>query len=89
MAGKTYDFEFSSFFLHSIVSQTLYFVCFFFLIVRLFYFSLVILLIHSLVLNIFLPLLQIPLKLSRQGILQPEKPIVLKVVPRDAVITGA
>ena len=32
---------------------------------------------------------QIPLKLSRQGILQPEKPIVLKVVPRDAVITGA
>ena len=29
MAGKTYDFEFSSFFLHSIVSQTLYFVCFF------------------------------------------------------------
>uniref|UniRef100_A0A8C6IB06 unspecific monooxygenase n=1 Tax=Mus spicilegus TaxID=10103 RepID=A0A8C6IB06_MUSSI len=32
---------------------------------------------------------QIPLKLSRQGLLQPEKPIVLKVVPRDAVITGA
>ncbi|XP_031247055.1 cytochrome P450 3A11-like [Mastomys coucha] len=32
---------------------------------------------------------QIPLKLSRQGLLQPEKPIILKVVPRDAVITGA
>ncbi|XP_052023958.1 cytochrome P450 3A11 [Apodemus sylvaticus] len=32
---------------------------------------------------------QIPLKLSRQGLLQPEKPIVLKVVPRDTVITGA
>ncbi|XP_028611834.1 cytochrome P450 3A11 [Grammomys surdaster] len=32
---------------------------------------------------------QIPLKLSRQGLLQPAKPIVLKVVPRDAVITGA
>ncbi|XP_032742557.1 cytochrome P450 3A2-like [Rattus rattus] len=32
---------------------------------------------------------QIPLKLSRQAILEPEKPIVLKVLPRDAVITGA
>ncbi|XP_052023977.1 cytochrome P450 3A11-like [Apodemus sylvaticus] len=32
---------------------------------------------------------QIPVKLSRKGLLQPEKPIVLKVVPRDAVITGA
>ncbi|XP_052023569.1 cytochrome P450 3A11-like, partial [Apodemus sylvaticus] len=31
---------------------------------------------------------QIPLKLSRQGLLQPEKPIVLKVVPRDAGTTG-
>nr|CAA55887.1 unnamed protein product [Rattus norvegicus] len=32
---------------------------------------------------------QIPLKLSRQAILEPEKPIVLKVLPRDAVINGA
>ncbi|XP_052023972.1 cytochrome P450 3A11-like [Apodemus sylvaticus] len=32
---------------------------------------------------------QIPLKLSTQGLLQPAKPIVLKVVPRDAVVTGA
>ncbi|KAL6083086.1 hypothetical protein STEG23_032662, partial [Scotinomys teguina] len=32
---------------------------------------------------------QIPLKLSRLTLLQPEKPIVLKVVPRDAIITGA
>ncbi|XP_063127920.1 cytochrome P450 3A2-like isoform X2 [Rattus norvegicus] len=32
---------------------------------------------------------QIPLKLSRQRLFGPEKPIVLKVVPRDAVITGA
>nr|AAI13144.1 Cytochrome P450, family 3, subfamily a, polypeptide 16 [Mus musculus] len=32
---------------------------------------------------------QIPLKLSRELLLQPVKPIVLKVVPRDAVITGA
>ncbi|XP_032743081.1 cytochrome P450 3A2-like [Rattus rattus] len=33
--------------------------------------------------------LSIPLKLSRQRLCGPEKPIVLKVVPRDAVITGA
>ncbi|XP_038946018.2 cytochrome P450 3A2-like [Rattus norvegicus] len=32
---------------------------------------------------------QIPLKLSIQAILEPEKAIVLKVVPWDAVITGA
>ncbi|CAO2630612.1 Cytochrome P450 3A31 [Lemmus lemmus] len=32
---------------------------------------------------------QIPLILSRQPILQPEKPIVLKVVPRNVIITGA
>ncbi|XP_038202456.1 cytochrome P450 3A11-like isoform X9 [Arvicola amphibius] len=32
---------------------------------------------------------QIPLKLNRQPLLQPEKPIVLKVVPRDVIITGA
>ncbi|XP_076779814.1 cytochrome P450 3A11 [Arvicanthis niloticus] len=32
---------------------------------------------------------QIPMELSRLGLLQPAKPIVLKVVPRDAVITGA
>ncbi|XP_075827142.1 cytochrome P450 3A11-like [Microtus pennsylvanicus] len=31
---------------------------------------------------------QIPLELSRTPLLQPEKPIVLKVVPRDAIITG-
>ncbi|XP_060247070.1 cytochrome P450 3A1 isoform X1 [Meriones unguiculatus] len=32
---------------------------------------------------------QIPLKLSRKALLQPEKPIFLKVVSRDAIITGA
>ncbi|XP_057619733.1 cytochrome P450 3A11-like [Chionomys nivalis] len=32
---------------------------------------------------------QIPLKLNRKPLLQPEKPIVLKVVPRDVIITGA
>ncbi|XP_057551880.1 cytochrome P450 3A24 [Hippopotamus amphibius kiboko] len=32
---------------------------------------------------------QIPLKLNTQGILQPEKPVVLKVVPRDGTISGA
>lgn len=32
---------------------------------------------------------QIPLKLSKQGLLQPEKPILLKVVPRDGTISGA
>ncbi|KAL1768869.1 cytochrome P450 3A9 [Sigmodon hispidus] len=32
---------------------------------------------------------QIPLKISRKPLLQPEKPIVLKVVPRDEIITGA
>ncbi|XP_051018873.1 cytochrome P450 3A11-like [Acomys russatus] len=32
---------------------------------------------------------QIPLKLSRHVLIKPEKPIVLKIVPRDAVITGA
>uniref|UniRef100_A0A8I6AIP2 unspecific monooxygenase n=1 Tax=Rattus norvegicus TaxID=10116 RepID=A0A8I6AIP2_RAT len=32
---------------------------------------------------------QIPLKLSRQGLLQPTKPIILKVVPRDEIITGS
>ncbi|CAH7275266.1 cytochrome P450 3A31 [Phodopus roborovskii] len=32
---------------------------------------------------------QIPVKLSRKAMLQPEKPIVLKVVARDAIITGA
>ncbi|XP_038200907.1 cytochrome P450 3A11 [Arvicola amphibius] len=32
---------------------------------------------------------QIPLKLNRKPLLQPEKPIVLKVVPRDVLITGA
>uniref|UniRef100_A0A8C6QRX1 unspecific monooxygenase n=2 Tax=Nannospalax galili TaxID=1026970 RepID=A0A8C6QRX1_NANGA len=32
---------------------------------------------------------QIPIKLRRQGLLQTEKPIVLKVVPRDEIITGA
>ncbi|KAM5228527.1 cytochrome P450 3A11-like [Ctenodactylus gundi] len=32
---------------------------------------------------------QIPLKLSRQPLLQPEKPIVLKVVPRDGTVRGA
>ncbi|XP_036028208.1 cytochrome P450 3A19-like [Onychomys torridus] len=31
---------------------------------------------------------QIPMKLDRQLIVQPEKPIVLKVVPRDDIITG-
>nr|XP_048289421.1 cytochrome P450 3A11-like isoform X2 [Myodes glareolus] len=31
---------------------------------------------------------QIPLKLSRTPLLQTEEPIVLKVVPRDAIITG-
>ncbi|KAH0504811.1 Cytochrome P450 3A6 [Microtus ochrogaster] len=32
---------------------------------------------------------QIPLKLNRKPLLQPEKPIVLKVVPRDVIVTGA
>ncbi|XP_075828826.1 cytochrome P450 3A11-like [Microtus pennsylvanicus] len=32
---------------------------------------------------------QIPLKLSQKPMLQPEKPIVLKVVPRDAITNGA
>ncbi|ERE74759.1 cytochrome P450 3A31-like protein [Cricetulus griseus] len=32
---------------------------------------------------------QMPMKLSRKAMLQPEKPIVLKVVPRSAIITGA
>ncbi|XP_049988872.1 cytochrome P450 3A11 isoform X2 [Alexandromys fortis] len=32
---------------------------------------------------------QIPLKLNRKPLLQPKKPIVLKVVPRDVIITGA
>ncbi|MDL1393171.1 cytochrome P450 [Yersinia pestis] len=32
---------------------------------------------------------QIPLKLAKQGLLQPEKPIVLKVVERDEIISGA
>ncbi|XP_038202448.1 cytochrome P450 3A11-like isoform X2 [Arvicola amphibius] len=32
---------------------------------------------------------QIPLKLHRKPLLKPEKPIVLKVVPRDVIITGA
>ncbi|CAO2630641.1 Cytochrome P450 3A31 [Lemmus lemmus] len=32
---------------------------------------------------------QIPMKISRKALLQPEKPIVLKVVPRDTIITGA
>ncbi|KAK7799764.1 hypothetical protein U0070_022630, partial [Myodes glareolus] len=31
----------------------------------------------------------IPLKLSKQGLLQPEKPVLLKVVPRDGTICGA
>jgi cytochrome P450 family 3 subfamily A len=34
-------------------------------------------------------LLQIPVKLGKQGLLQAEKPIVLKVVPRDGIISGA
>ncbi|XP_037057665.1 cytochrome P450 3A31 [Peromyscus leucopus] len=32
---------------------------------------------------------QIPLKISRKAMFQPEKPVVLKVVPRDEIITGA
>ncbi|ELW64871.1 cytochrome P450 3A4 [Tupaia chinensis] len=32
---------------------------------------------------------QIPLKLNKQGLIQPEKPIVLKVELRDATISGA
>uniref|UniRef100_A0A8C0NJD5 Cytochrome P450 3A n=1 Tax=Canis lupus familiaris TaxID=9615 RepID=A0A8C0NJD5_CANLF len=32
---------------------------------------------------------QIPLKLNAQGIIQPEKPIVLKVEPRDGSVNGA
>ncbi|CAO2630633.1 Cytochrome P450 3A1 [Lemmus lemmus] len=32
---------------------------------------------------------QFPMKISRKAILVPEKPIVLKVVPRDTIITGA
>uniref|UniRef100_A0A8C0WB05 Cytochrome P450 3A n=1 Tax=Castor canadensis TaxID=51338 RepID=A0A8C0WB05_CASCN len=32
---------------------------------------------------------QIPVKLGKQGLLQAEKPIVLKVVPRDGIISGA
>nr|XP_020043036.1 cytochrome P450 3A9-like isoform X2 [Castor canadensis] len=32
---------------------------------------------------------QIPMKLNTQGLLQAEKPIVLKVVPRDGIISGA
>uniref|UniRef100_A0A8C0WFJ2 unspecific monooxygenase n=1 Tax=Castor canadensis TaxID=51338 RepID=A0A8C0WFJ2_CASCN len=32
---------------------------------------------------------QIPMKLSKQGFLQAEKPIVLKAVPRDGIISGA
>ncbi|NP_001164739.1 cytochrome P450 3A6 [Oryctolagus cuniculus] len=32
---------------------------------------------------------QVPLKLGKQGLLQPEKPIVLKVVSRDGIIRGA
>lgn len=43
---------------------------------------------HLLLLNIFLPLLQIPLKLSRRPFVQPEKPISLKVVSRDAIRNG-
>ncbi|XP_052610681.1 cytochrome P450 3A11-like [Peromyscus californicus insignis] len=31
---------------------------------------------------------QIPMKLGRQILLQPEKPIVLKVIPRDVIVTG-
>ncbi|CAO2630642.1 Cytochrome P450 3A31, partial [Lemmus lemmus] len=31
---------------------------------------------------------KIPMKISRKAMLQPEKPIILKVVPRDAIITG-
>lgn len=34
-------------------------------------------------------MLQIPLKLGRQILLEPAKPIVLKVVPRDEMITEA
>ena len=66
-----------------IIPNTVFFVGFFLI------FLLVMLLDHSLILNILLPHLQIPLKLSTQGLLQPAKPIVLKVVPRDAVVTGA
>lgn len=44
---------------------------------------------HPLLLTIIVELLQIPPKLSRQPILQPEKPIILKVVSRDKPITGA
>uniref|UniRef100_A0A8C0VZI5 Cytochrome P450 3A n=1 Tax=Castor canadensis TaxID=51338 RepID=A0A8C0VZI5_CASCN len=32
---------------------------------------------------------QIPMKLSQKGLLQAEKPIVLKAVPRDVIISGA
>ncbi|MBZ3879433.1 Cytochrome P450 3A4, partial [Sciurus carolinensis] len=32
---------------------------------------------------------QIPLKFSKQGLLQPERPIVLKAVCRDGIISGA
>ncbi|XP_062036814.1 cytochrome P450 3A6 [Lepus europaeus] len=32
---------------------------------------------------------QVPIKLGKQGLLQPEKPIVLKVVSRDGIIHGA
>uniref|UniRef100_A0A8D0NBA8 Cytochrome P450 3A n=1 Tax=Sus scrofa TaxID=9823 RepID=A0A8D0NBA8_PIG len=32
---------------------------------------------------------QTPLKLSSQGLIQPEKPILLKVVPRDGTVSGA
>nr|XP_034345873.1 cytochrome P450 3A13 isoform X2 [Arvicanthis niloticus] len=32
---------------------------------------------------------QIPLKLNKQGLLQPEKPLLLKVVSRDVTVSGA
>lgn len=42
-----------------------------------------------LLLTVIVELLLIPPKLSSQPILQPEKPIILKVVSRDNPITGA
>uniref|UniRef100_A0A8D0NXS9 unspecific monooxygenase n=1 Tax=Sus scrofa TaxID=9823 RepID=A0A8D0NXS9_PIG len=32
---------------------------------------------------------QIPLKLTTQGLTQPEKPVVLKILPRDGTVSGA
>lgn len=39
--------------------------------------------------QLLVSLLQIPLKLTTQGLTQPEKPVVLKILPRDGTVSGA